>query len=126
MTTLQVQCKLVVEDCPSCYVLFAMPEALQVKRRQDGKGFYCPSGHSMSYTDPENARLKKQLSAEVARRETAQRLLAQEREEHAATQRREARMKKRIAHGVCPCCKRSFKNLRRHMATQHPEVVKNA
>jgi hypothetical protein len=22
---------------------------------------------------------------------------------------------------VCPCCNRSFQNLRRHMATKHPE-----
>ena len=28
---------------------------------------------------------------------------------------------KRIHKGVCPCCNRSFTNLKRHMETKHPE-----
>lgn len=28
--------------------------------------------------------------------------------------------RKRIANGVCPCCHRTFQNLARHMAGQHP------
>jgi hypothetical protein len=31
------------------------------------------------------------------------------------------RIKKRVAAGVCPCCNRSFKDLARHMAGQHPD-----
>lgn len=34
------------------------------------------------------------------------------------------KLKKRIANGVCPCCKRSFCNLAAHMKTQHPEYTK--
>lgn len=30
------------------------------------------------------------------------------------------RITKRAKAGVCPCCNRSFENLRRHMASQHP------
>jgi hypothetical protein len=30
----------------------------------------------------------------------------------------------RIGNGVCPCCNRSFTNLRRHMTTKHPEYPK--
>lgn len=30
------------------------------------------------------------------------------------------RLRKRAAAGVCPCCTRSFQNLQRHMASQHP------
>lgn len=30
----------------------------------------------------------------------------------------------RVGKGVCPCCKRSFTNLRRHMTTKHPDVAK--
>lgn len=33
------------------------------------------------------------------------------------------RLKKRIAAGVCPCCNRSFANLREHMAGQHPDFT---
>jgi len=34
------------------------------------------------------------------------------------------RLKKRIACGVCPCCKRTFTNLARHISGQHPEYGK--
>lgn len=27
----------------------------------------------------------------------------------------------RIRNGVCPCCNRSFKDVHRHMKSQHPE-----
>ena len=33
------------------------------------------------------------------------------------------RLKKRVGHGVCPCCTKSFANLREHMRRQHPQFV---
>ena len=33
------------------------------------------------------------------------------------------RLKNRVGKGVCPCCNRSFANLKRHMASQHPEFA---
>lgn len=35
------------------------------------------------------------------------------------------RLKNRIAAGVCPCCNRSFQNVARHMAGQHPDFQKH-
>lgn len=32
------------------------------------------------------------------------------------------KVKIRVGRGVCPCCNRSFENLRRHMESKHPEV----
>jgi hypothetical protein len=32
-----------------------------------------------------------------------------------------ARLRKRAKHGVCPCCKRTFQQLARHMKQKHPE-----
>ena len=34
-----------------------------------------------------------------------------------------ARIRQRIANGVCPCCQRSFGNVRAHMETQHPDYT---
>ena len=34
-----------------------------------------------------------------------------------------SKLKKRASAGVCPCCNRSFQNLRRHMGNKHPEFV---
>ncbi|WP_165394478.1 helix-turn-helix domain-containing protein [Pseudoxanthomonas winnipegensis] len=30
-------------------------------------------------------------------------------------------MRQRVMNGVCPCCNRTFENLRRHMHDKHPE-----
>ena len=35
-------------------------------------------------------------------------------------------VKARVAHGVCPCCNRTFKQLARHMKTKHPDYVEAA
>jgi hypothetical protein len=35
-----------------------------------------------------------------------------------------SKIKKRVGRGVCPCCSRSFSDLRRHMECKHPEVAK--
>lgn len=33
------------------------------------------------------------------------------------------RVKTRVGRGVCPCCNRTFENLRRHMESQHPQQI---
>jgi Fe-S oxidoreductase len=35
------------------------------------------------------------------------------------------RIKTRVANGVCPHCNRTFQNLARHMASQHPDCQHN-
>jgi hypothetical protein len=51
------------------------------------------------------------------------------REQKLRTDERIAREKverklKRVHRGVCPCCKRTFQNIQRHMETKHPETLK--
>jgi hypothetical protein len=36
------------------------------------------------------------------------------------------KIKNRVGHGVCPCCTRSFQNLARHMASEHPTFAAEA
>lgn len=36
-------------ECPTCGVVFAVPERLVQLRRDDHDSFYCPSGHSQSF-----------------------------------------------------------------------------
>jgi uncharacterized protein (UPF0212 family) len=51
------------------------------------------------------------------------------REERKATRTLKTQLKKvhvRVGHGVCPCCNRSFAQLRRHMAAKHPEYAEAA
>lgn len=118
------------QTCCACGVLFGVEVGYDNRRREDHKSFYCPNGHSQSYTGPTEAdRLKEQLDAarSLAAREATRRQRAEERTE---AQRRSAaafkghvtRIRNRIANGVCPAgCNRHFENVERHIATQHPD-----
>ena len=115
-----------VVDCPRCGQLFAITEEYVARRRDDGKTFYCPSGHSMSYTDT----TQRQLQRERDRSARLAAQLDQARAERDATERRRratkgqlTRVKNRVANGVCPCCNRSFSDLARHMESQHPDYA---
>lgn len=108
---------LVTETCYSCGVLFAMTAAYQQGRRNDRAAFYCPNGHAQVYTGPSES--VKRREAEV--REQAARDQAEAAIRDAEAARVElARIRGRIANGVCPSCNRSFENVRRHIADQHP------
>jgi hypothetical protein len=94
--------------CCVCGVVFSMPEALLAKRRSDKKDFFCPNGHQQAFTENEADKLRRELIIEKTARITAEKKLTDQ--------------LTRVSNGVCPCCKRSFQNLLRHMKTKHPEV----
>src|SRR5262245_38750575 len=125
MTMITRSIVLVDEDCIACDVVFAMPERLMRELRQTGATFYCPRGHSMVYDDNENDRLRKQVE-----RLQAQRVHADDQRKAAeralmAQKGQNTKLRNRIANGVCPCCHRSFVNLRRHMTAKHPDFTEN-
>jgi hypothetical protein len=113
--------------CPACGVTYAIPLRLQEAAQRAGErkiSWYCPNGHSLSYpgkSDEEVLREQLNVSRQQARAErdlredTERRLSAQK----AAT----TRAKKRAVAATCPCCGRSFSQLRRHMAAKHPEAL---
>lgn len=110
-------------DCPTCGIFFAVTEEFEKRRTNDGKSFYCPHGHSMSYGDTTRDKLKRE-------QEKTARLVSQLDQKRAAleyTERRRravkgqlTKVKKRVANGVCPCCNRTFSDLAAHMSTKHP------
>lgn len=61
---------------------------------------------------------RQQRDDELVKRRTVERRLTAQR---GATKR----IKNRVGNGVCPCCTRSFANLRGHMATKHPGYSKS-
>lgn len=100
--------------------------------RQDGRTFYCPNGHKLTFGDNELDKLKKQLAREETRRAQAQAYASDQRERANATERRlsaqkgvTTRLKNRVSKGVCPCCNRHFVDLERHMKGQHPEFMED-
>jgi signal transduction histidine kinase len=119
--------------CHECGVLHALPKKLLDRARKDPDlDWYCPNGHCAHFPgdSPEKRAERERERAERALRQ-ADRLRA-ERDEMARREQAQRaaktrikndrdRERKRIAHGVCPCCNRSFKNLKRHMESQHPD-----
>ncbi len=121
---------LYISDCPECGIVFCIPKAMEQRRRKDGKSFYCPNGHGMSWKETEADRERKKreqaerrLTQERAWRDQAEAEAAHEKRRRAAAQGQITKMKKRTGKGVCPVvgCKRHFANLEAHMATKHPD-----
>ena len=117
---------LTVVTC-TCGINFAIPDALnrQLLDHPSGSGantksVYCPLGHRWHYLgkSPEQ-----KLADERKRTQAVRDLLAAEERSHSATKGQLTKVKKRVAHGVCPCCHRTFANVARHMAAKHPDQV---
>jgi hypothetical protein len=116
--SIQVHTEFTAETCCECGTLFAMTEQFQKNRRNNGGSFYCPNGHGMSYAKPRVELLEEEL--ENKRKE----LTAEKCEvlrERALKEELYKNHKRLVKKGVCPCCRRSFINLKRHMNTKHPE-----
>lgn len=107
-------------ECGQCGIAFAVPETWRAEKQRDGGGWYCPNGHSRVYSEPDADKYKRLLAEEKERhkRTLAQKNEADKRESEVRAEFERA--KKRAKHGVCPCCKRTFKQLAAHMKTKHP------
>lgn len=119
---------LVEIECANCITHFAMDSALHSRCRETGRTFYCPNGHSNWYKDNDLDRLRKENQNIKTRLDWAERGEASARLEAETAKREKAAIKgqltktrNRIAHGVCPCCHRTFKQLAAHMQNKHPD-----
>jgi hypothetical protein len=106
-------------DCPSCGVIYGITADYYELRRTDGEGWHCPNGHSIIATNTilkDNRQLRERNLDLRARLDQA--------EADAAAKKREvARMKKRAKNGLCPCCRRHFMNVQRHISNKHPDFA---
>jgi hypothetical protein len=116
-----------------CGIVYSVPKLWRDERRTDHATFYCPNGHQRWFptgtSDMERA--KAETEALQRRLEAARADAALHYDEKRAAMRRLSatqgvvtRTKRRVGHGVCPCCKRSFAALRQHMQTKHPDYAK--
>ena len=115
---------LTIVECPGCHMDFGITPNFESARRADHKTFWCPAGCAQSYPGKSEAeKLRDRLrSAEAQLTHTRDQLQATEYQRR-AQKGQNTRLKNRIAAGVCPCCNRSFQDLRRHMAGQHPDYT---
>lgn len=132
--TMEFTDRLTVVTC-WCGINHAVPENLrsfQERQHRDGKNvmsIYCPLGHEHRPAgEGKAARLARELEEEKDRRariaaaRDRERARADENERRRIAQKAATtRLGKRAKAGTCPCCNRTFKQLARHMANQHPE-----
>lgn len=121
---------MVALSCGECGIEFHVPAAWQRERREKGDNWYCPNGHCRVYRESDVDKLKRELAVAERRRQEAEARTAAARERRDALERslrtvkgHQTRLKRRVAAGCCPCCRRSFQNLARHMQSQHPEFA---
>lgn len=114
---------MVVVRCGNCGIEFGVDKSLDDQWRQGGDTWYCPNGHAQVYRKTEVSTLREKV--EQLERETAwkSRALETARRSRSSMKGQVTRIKRRISNGVCPCCKRTFKNLERHMKSQHPDFA---
>lgn len=105
-----------------CGVHHGVPEDLYDYAKRTGASVYCPLGHKWVFSRS----VRDDLLLAENRLKATRDLLTHEEHSHRATRGHLTRVKKRVAAGVCPCCNRSFKDLARHMAGQHPNYVLEA
>lgn len=108
-------------SCGSCGVQFAMTETMYKKLRRNKKYFYCTNGcHIHFYTESDEERLRRQLDSEREENRGLSYRLDHANRSRAALRGQVTKIKRRVGNGVCPCCDRSFQDLKRHMEGQHP------
>lgn len=107
-------------ECYTCGLPVAVTRSQERQYDEHGLSVSCALGHHTVRRKSDNQELQEKLQQaqdRVGALETAQRnmdgLLDTERVKR-------TKLEKRIHNGVCPHCRRSFKNLQRHMSGQHP------
>jgi len=131
MSKVTLETGLIIENCCSCGISFAVPESWLTKKRRDHSAFFCPNGHSLHYSgNSDLEKAKQEIERLQGRAATSQQNAKYWRNRTKEEQRSKAaykghltRTKNRIAAGVCPCCNRTFENLRQHMETKHPDYL---
>lgn len=126
-----------VITCYQCGMAFGVDATVRQRWVDSGSRFHCPHGHPQVYGESTVAQLTKQLENERLAKEKAQRetqfakdnaTAERAAREHTERQLRSrkginTRLRNRIKHGVCPCCKRTVSQLARHMKTKHPHFA---
>jgi hypothetical protein len=117
--------KLILEDCPVCGCVYGLEKRYIENKREQGGDWYCPNGHCIRFVDKSITEKNRQLKMALKQAKDNANWWKEEAESKArslsATKGVLTKTKNRIANGVCPCCKRQFTNLQRHMETKHPK-----
>ena len=121
--TIETDTVLEAQGCVNCGILFALPQDLRTQRQSDGHSFYCPNGHSQSYTTTDAMRLREEREKStrlIADLDQAEGQIGQLASDVMDKAKEIRRMKRRAKAGVCQWCRRHFANVEHHVASKHP------
>lgn len=109
------------KTCPICGVQYAVDKTVMdykhnLPRGHEHAEWFCPNGHNLIFAESEADRQRR-------RAERAEQDRARLEDELRLSQLREQKLKRRAAAALCPCCKRSFANVSRHIKHKHPEFI---
>jgi hypothetical protein len=111
-----------------CGIALAVPANLLRNAHENGTRIHCPLGHNFGWSETEADRQRKRAEAAENDRKWYRERFQAEKDLHTDTARRlvaqkgaTTKAKKRAAAALCPCCNRSFVQLRRHLAAKHPD-----
>ena len=107
-------------SCSQCGIWFALDQEKYRRCKENGEDFYCSNGHVLIFTTNEVSKLKKRLEWAEKNRDNANNRAGRAERSNTALKGVITRTKKRIGAGTCPCCKRTFQQLSRHMNNKHP------
>jgi len=110
-----------ITTCATCGMRFAMPSSYLEKLQDTHESFFCPAGHSLVFNgETKESKLRRQIASEQEVSKRNQQRAEQVARQLSAARGLHTRFRNRIKNGVCPCCRRSFANLCKHMKHQHP------
>jgi len=116
--------QLEVRVCLTCGILYALPEEMLNRACKDPSiWWHCPNGHRWHFPcKTEEQKLKEMKDALACERSRHDQTTARLRATKGVVTRQRKKLEKVVA-GICPVdgCKRHFKDLRRHIATKHPD-----
>ena len=111
---------LVKHTCGECSIIFGLEENYFNHLLKSHKLFYCPNGHERYFSEKTKEEiLKSELIRERSRNDKIEAELREEKLSKAAIKGNITKIKNRIHFGICPSCKKYFKNLHDHMENKH-------
>lgn len=115
----------VLVECCKCATPFFMTKRLNAAFRANKETFCCPFGHQQGYYGKNTEDKLRDRIEQLEKKSLEEKEVLQNRwlDEMSRANKLDKQLK-RIHKGVCPCCNRSFQNLKRHMETKHPDFKK--
>lgn len=110
-------------ECGGCGIPFYVPTKWFDSRIKNKGKYSCPNGCNRVFIGKtETDVLQEKLDALKKQKDKEREELQNKLLDTMCEKMKLEKQLKRIHKGVCPCCNRSFQNLKRHIETKHPEL----